>query len=449
MPSSDVTLFAKWTADSHTVTFDSQGGNAISSQIFYTDGSLSLPASPIRSGYTFKGWFVSTSGGSALVSPYSPGTTSDLTLYAQWIQDLPPSGDGGGSGGVSSSPPPSIATPEANVPGINWTPLKMIEGDSLGDDQLNATFSVPGNATYSLSRGFKPEVGSFTLTVTFTPNDRTSYMVLSTTRTIEVSAKPMPAPSQTSLPSPTPKSSATPSPLPTPVTKPETVKISQLKKIGTIYFNNNEYFLDAKDRSALKEISRIIQEARYPTVIIQGNTDIKQGVDNFWLSKARAEAVSNYLTNLNTGSLYNRVWYASKRPVAVGLDKKSLALNRRVEIYAQVTIEKLKTEMQATPQIAVVKTYAPISFNRNESFLDAEDRNSLIKTVQSMAKLGCTRVYLQGSHDRTKSAVNAYIGANRVNAVRKFMAGLYPTLKFDLEPEVVSAKREVKIRCTS
>ena len=445
----DVTFFAKWAADSHTATFDSQGGSSVSPMTFVTDSSISLPANSTRTGYTFNGWFINSTGGSALSSPYSPGVITDVTLFAQWTQDAPPGGGGGGGGGSSQNQ--NSSAPEAKVPGITWTPSAMVEGDAIGDLQLNAIFSAPGNAVYSLSRGFKPDPGNLQLTVTFTPEDKATYMVLSTTRTIEVSPKPKPSPSPTPTISPSPSASATPATSPKPVItpKPSTVKVSELKQIGVIYFNNNEYFLDAKDRSSLVEISALVKSSKFETVIIQGNTDIKQGVDNYWLSKARAEAVSKYLASLTNGPFYNRVWYASKHPIAVGLDKKSLALNRRVEIYAQVTVEKPTVAVTGAPQVPVSRGFDSISFNRNEYFLDATDRKSLVETVQSMAKLGCTQVYLKGSHDKTKSSVNAYIGANRVNAVKKFMAGLLPSLKFSIEPEFVSADRVVQIRCTN
>jgi hypothetical protein len=112
-------------------------------------------------------------------------------------------------------------------------------------------------------------------------------------------------------------------------------------------------------------------------------------------------------------------------------------------------VEKPVVAASNTPKSSVPTSYDSISFNRNESFLDAGDRKSLVSTVQNMAKLGCNHVYLKGSHDQTKSSVNAYIGTDRVNAVKKFMAGLLPTLKFTFEPEVVSSDRVVRIRCSN
>jgi len=69
----------------YSVTFDSQGGSAISNGTFVSGSSVSAaPLIPTRSGYTFNGWFAASSGGSSLQFPYSPGVTSNITLYAQW-----------------------------------------------------------------------------------------------------------------------------------------------------------------------------------------------------------------------------------------------------------------------------------------------------------------------------------------------------------------------------
>ncbi len=315
----------------------------------------------------------------------------------------------------------------------------------MGAKQFNAEFSVPGTATYSLNRGFKPEPGNFQLTVTFTPDDRVGFMMLSTTRTIQVAAKSTPTASAT----PTISASPVPVSKPAPTPKPATIKVSELRKIGVVYFNNNEYFLDSRDRSALTDVSMVLNRNNYKTVVIQGNTDLKLGVDNTWLSRARAEAVSKFLTKAHRGPLYNRVWYAAKRPAAIGLDKKALALNRRVEIYAQVVTEQPVSVVPSISKNPANSNFQPISFNRNESFLDASDRNSLVSATQAMAKLGCTHVYLRGSHDQTKSSVNSYIGKSRVNAVKKFISELLPSLKFTVEPEFISAERVVQIRCTN
>ena len=92
--SANQTLFAQWTADSHTVTFNTDGGSAVANGSFNTDGSMNLPGAPTKSGYTFNGWFTSPTGGTALSSPYSPSGTSNITLYAQWSVDSSNSSSG-------------------------------------------------------------------------------------------------------------------------------------------------------------------------------------------------------------------------------------------------------------------------------------------------------------------------------------------------------------------
>ena len=83
--SGDVTLYAQWTANTLTVTYDSQSGSAISNGSTTTGGSISAsPGTPTRTGYTFNGWFAASSGGSAISFPYTHGQTATFTLYAQW-----------------------------------------------------------------------------------------------------------------------------------------------------------------------------------------------------------------------------------------------------------------------------------------------------------------------------------------------------------------------------
>jgi uncharacterized repeat protein (TIGR02543 family) len=81
----NTTLYAQWTPNTLNITYDAQGGSSISSGTTSTGASIaSSPGTPTRAGYTFNGWFVASSGGSALSFPYTHGQTSDFTLYAQW-----------------------------------------------------------------------------------------------------------------------------------------------------------------------------------------------------------------------------------------------------------------------------------------------------------------------------------------------------------------------------
>jgi uncharacterized repeat protein (TIGR02543 family) len=76
------TLYAKWNAI-YTVTFDSNGGSAVSSQNVTSGGQATSPANPSLEGYTFEGWF--TDDDTFLVAyVFSTPVTSNITLYAKW-----------------------------------------------------------------------------------------------------------------------------------------------------------------------------------------------------------------------------------------------------------------------------------------------------------------------------------------------------------------------------
>ena len=67
---------------SYTVTFNSNGGSAVKAQTVRSGAKASRPASPTKSGYTFKGWYSDKS----LTKAYDFNSTvrSNLTLYAKW-----------------------------------------------------------------------------------------------------------------------------------------------------------------------------------------------------------------------------------------------------------------------------------------------------------------------------------------------------------------------------
>ncbi|MBE7075872.1 MAG: hypothetical protein E7375_02230 [Clostridiales bacterium] len=95
------TLYAQWSASSYTNYFYVQGGTFSSSNLSsysYSYSSLTTYAyksityastygtlpTPTRTGYTFKGWYTATSGGSQITSSTTNYTASSRSLYAQW-----------------------------------------------------------------------------------------------------------------------------------------------------------------------------------------------------------------------------------------------------------------------------------------------------------------------------------------------------------------------------
>ncbi|MGI6740204.1 MAG: MBG domain-containing protein [Brevefilum sp.] len=82
----DITLYAQWTANTYTVTFEANGGITPvpeSMEVTYGSAYGSL-ATTSRTSYTFKGWFTAASGGTEVKADTLVTTDSDHTLYAQW-----------------------------------------------------------------------------------------------------------------------------------------------------------------------------------------------------------------------------------------------------------------------------------------------------------------------------------------------------------------------------
>jgi len=81
---SDITLYAKWTVNQYTVSFDSNSGSPIDSIITNYNTMITQPADPNRMGYTFAGWYKDI----MLTNPWNFShdmVMSDVTLYAKWI----------------------------------------------------------------------------------------------------------------------------------------------------------------------------------------------------------------------------------------------------------------------------------------------------------------------------------------------------------------------------
>ena len=75
-------MFAQWTANKYSVTFDSNGGSAVAAAKVEYGKPVAEPAAPSRTGYTFAGWYTAKGGGSKY--DFTKPVTADMTLYARW-----------------------------------------------------------------------------------------------------------------------------------------------------------------------------------------------------------------------------------------------------------------------------------------------------------------------------------------------------------------------------
>jgi uncharacterized repeat protein (TIGR02543 family) len=109
--SDNITLYAKWAANTYTVTLDKQGGSGGPASIAAVyDAPMPSAAAPSRTGYIFGGYYDAVSGGTqyytaSMESVRAWDKDGDATLYARWtaITYTVAYNAGGGSGSTPSS----------------------------------------------------------------------------------------------------------------------------------------------------------------------------------------------------------------------------------------------------------------------------------------------------------------------------------------------------------
>ena len=119
----NITLYAKWAEiapETYTVTFESNGGTAVESQIVTEDDCALEPGEPERDGYTFEGWY--SDSNLSFAYDFAAPVTGNITLYAKWAE--------------------VIETHTVTILGLNGKVLMtrtVTDGDSLGWIEFNDT----------------------------------------------------------------------------------------------------------------------------------------------------------------------------------------------------------------------------------------------------------------------------------------------------------------------
>ena len=132
----NMTFYAQWELEGHTVTFNSMGGSTVASQNVVNGNYASVPSDPTRTGYTFNGW---------VPNIYTTAITSNTTFVAQWL--------------IKSY------TVNYNANGGSLTPSEVVE--------YNHTATVPNDPVREnyIFTGWTPSISTrITKNTTFTAN---------------------------------------------------------------------------------------------------------------------------------------------------------------------------------------------------------------------------------------------------------------------------------------
>ncbi|MDO7907567.1 InlB B-repeat-containing protein [Paenibacillus sp. JX-17] len=134
----------------HTVTFDSQGGSAVSSLTQVDSGvTISAPPAPTKAGYTFAGWYKEAAGTNAW-NFTADKVTSDVTLYAKWTSNGSNNSDNSNNSNSAGTPStPGTTNPEKPAG------LQVIV-DGVVKDQIAAGSTTRENGKSVLTAAIDP-----------------------------------------------------------------------------------------------------------------------------------------------------------------------------------------------------------------------------------------------------------------------------------------------------
>ncbi|MCH5157366.1 MAG: InlB B-repeat-containing protein [Clostridiales bacterium] len=98
----DITLYAKFTPNTYTISFNAQKGTCATStkEVTYSSTVGELPT-PVREGFVFDGWYDHENGGKAYRSTTVYTTAENITLYAKWLVKI--TLDAGSNGSVNKT----------------------------------------------------------------------------------------------------------------------------------------------------------------------------------------------------------------------------------------------------------------------------------------------------------------------------------------------------------
>jgi uncharacterized repeat protein (TIGR02543 family) len=125
VPAADTTYTAQWTINQYTVSFNSNGGSAVSPITQNYNTSVAQPAAPTKTGNTFGGWYTDAGLTNPVSWPYTLGA-ANVTFYAKWTVNsynltFDANGGTGGTGPTATQYGAAISAPTVTRTGYTFT----------------------------------------------------------------------------------------------------------------------------------------------------------------------------------------------------------------------------------------------------------------------------------------------------------------------------------------
>ncbi len=86
MPANNVTIYAKWIANTYEVTFISNDAELDTKTVTYDVAYGELPVPAKQDDFRFEGWYTNNNGGNLVTADTTFNELSDIVLYAKWVE---------------------------------------------------------------------------------------------------------------------------------------------------------------------------------------------------------------------------------------------------------------------------------------------------------------------------------------------------------------------------
>jgi uncharacterized repeat protein (TIGR02543 family) len=238
-----------------TVSFNSEGGSAVTAISGLDGTSTTLPSAPTYPGYSFDGWFAAASGGSALNSSYT--FAGSVILYAQWTW----------------IPRIAITTTYTDMVSLN-AEGGSVEATITGANGSSVSLPIPAFADHTFLGWFTSSDGG-----TLVPSPL-MLTVLSTTLYAQWSTNPV-----------------------APISPPKPPQTHQV--IGVIRpFTLGSSVLTPALKNQTQRLAALIEARHVAEVDIRGNATLPDSASNMDLASARASVVETYLKQLGVRAVF-------------------------------------------------------------------------------------------------------------------------------------------------